>query len=71
MFRGIPRRIYRGRIVELLRDRPSGVTMATLGRRLDIPSSPAWLASVVDTLERDGLVRREGGGRTGQARLAR
>jgi len=60
-YRGIPRRIYRGRIVEELRGLPPGamLELTELGRRLVpdfVPGSDAWLEAVVRGLARDGLV---------------
>lgn len=58
---GIPNRIWRGRIVELLRKKKvSGV--ASLGKAI-IPHFTAdelpWLEKIISGLERDGLVLRE------------
>ena len=58
--RGVPNRIYRGRIVEALRRSETGLVAGALGREItedfsteDLP----WLAHILDGLERDGLVR--------------
>lgn len=76
-FSGIPNRIYRGRIVELLRDTGNrkGITISRLGRGLHNNFRPAnltWLRSLINSLERDGLVsvtnRNSSGG--GTVRLA-
>jgi A/G-specific adenine glycosylase len=63
---GVPNRIYRGRIVEALRRKESGFRAEALGREIypdfslrDLP----WLKSLLEGLERDGLVRL-GRGRT-------
>jgi A/G-specific adenine glycosylase len=59
---GIPNRIYRGRIVEVLRggNRRSHMGFRDLGRRIKTPfrkSEEEWLRAIVHGLERDGLVR--------------
>jgi A/G-specific adenine glycosylase len=57
---GVPNRIYRGRIVEALRRKEAGFRPEALGSeihpefsRQDLP----WLKSLLEGLERDGLVR--------------
>ena len=57
---GVPGRIYRGRIVEALRRKESGLRAGTLGKEInpefsvhDLP----WLESLLAGLERDGLIR--------------
>ena len=57
---GVPNRIYRGRIVEALRKKETGFGMEALGREIhpefsadDVP----WLESLLEALERDGLLR--------------
>ncbi|MEX1140201.1 MAG: A/G-specific adenine glycosylase [Bacteroidota bacterium] len=65
--RGIPNRIYRGRIVEELRKQNRPAPLARLGRRV-LPGfngrDQAWLLRLIKSLERDGLVRthKKGGG---------
>jgi A/G-specific adenine glycosylase len=66
---GIPNRIHRGRIVEILRNSPArltrGVPATTLGRKLlgrFSPSHGRWLTSLLVSLERDGLIRISGNG---------
>lgn len=57
---GIPARIYRGRVVELLRPRLSGLTYVQLSRLIASEFSHddvRRLEPIVDSLERDGLVR--------------
>jgi A/G-specific adenine glycosylase len=59
---GIPNRIYRGRIVEVLRsgNGRSHIGLRDLGRRIKTPfrkSEEEWLRAVVHGLEREGLVR--------------
>ncbi len=58
--RGVPNRIYRGRIVEALRGSRRGLFAGALGKEIredfsveDLP----WLAHILEGLERDGLVR--------------
>jgi len=76
-FGGIPRRIYRGRVVELLRALPPGASLpaAELRRRL-VPDSTrggaAWLETVLEGLARDGIIVREESpaARTRRVRLA-
>ena len=58
--RGVPNRIYRGRIVEALRKTEAGFRAEALGRAIhpefsahDLP----WLKSLLAGLERDGLIR--------------
>jgi A/G-specific adenine glycosylase len=60
--RGIPNRIYRGRIVEVLRsgNGRSHMGLRDLGRRIKTPfrkSEEKWLHAIVRSLERDGLVK--------------
>lgn len=63
---GLPNRIYRGRVVEFLRNRRLPETdLEALGRAVrerfgaaDLP----WLESVLAGLEKDGLVERKNGG---------
>ena len=66
-FAGIPNRIYRGRIIEVLRSRGRGpLTIGTLGKRIFPGYSPRnrrWLASVLLSLSKDGLVRLASSGR--------
>lgn len=76
-FAGVPRRIYRGRIVEKLRSVPGGgsLRMDMLGRAIFSAFSPRnrrWLLGLLTSLERDGLisVRGDGGLTTTRIRLA-
>lgn len=65
--KGIPNRIYRGRIVEELRKQNTSAPLASLGKHI-LPGfngkDRAWLLRVIKSLERDGLIRtqRKGGG---------
>lgn len=57
---GIPNRIYRGRIVETLRDSRRSVKASVLGRRVVSgfrEKDKPWLVRLLKGLERDGLVR--------------
>jgi hypothetical protein len=57
---GVPNRIYRGRIVEALRRKEAGFRADALGREIHPEFSPhdvPWLESLLEGLERDGLVR--------------
>lgn len=61
--RGIPNRIYRGRIVEALRSlkRGESMTRGTLARKTMHDSrsvAPRWFESLLESLERDGLILR-------------
>jgi A/G-specific adenine glycosylase len=60
--RGIPNRIYRGRIVEVLRsvNGRRHIELRELGGRIKTPfrkSEEQWLRTIVHGLERDGLVK--------------
>ena len=65
-FAGIPNRIYRGRIIEELRSNGgSPLMIGTLGRRIFPGYSPRhrrWLASILQSLAKDGLVRLSASG---------
>jgi len=57
--RGLPNRVYRGRIVEALRNEPGRLRLAELGKVIRqgfAPSERPWLLRLVAGLERDGLV---------------
>ena len=76
-FRGVPRRIYRGRILEALRALPPGTSMASheLGRRVIRGFSARnarWLDSLLQAMARDGLLqlKRDGSPHGARARLA-
>jgi A/G-specific adenine glycosylase len=69
-FRGIPNRIHRGKLVELLRSRTDrgGVPIASLAGRfegVDSAGGIRWLRDLLRSLEKDGLIRR-----TGKSRIA-
>jgi hypothetical protein len=59
---GIPNWLYRGRIVEVLRNvnGRGDIGLRELGKRIKTPfkkSEEAWLRSLLRGLERDGLVK--------------
>lgn len=60
-----PDRIYRGRILQLVRDASRGVSVRSIGSRVDATFDPAsdaaWLQDMLRRLERDHLIRRRGG----------
>jgi A/G-specific adenine glycosylase len=71
---GIPNRIYRGRIIDVLRKRngQGWMRMHSLGRVMHPQFSSThrrWLDSLIVGLERDGLVRRSRTGRWGDQRI--
>lgn len=58
----IPNRIYRGRIVEVLRriDGENSMRLKELGKKINTPffrTDEAWLRRLLQNLERDGLVK--------------
>ncbi len=63
--RHIPDRIFRGRIVEALRDAPRGLPLAEIGARVAVDWTMGdhrkWLAGLIAKLERERLVERHGG----------
>jgi len=64
-FHGTPNRAYRGRIIEVLRDVRRSVPAEALGKRIHKGFSKRnehWLRSLIDGLERDGLVVTSGKG---------
>ncbi len=61
--KGVPNRVYRGRIVETLRSRPRGLALHRLGRLIADDFQDAdlrWLSAIVAALADDGLVRVKG-----------
>jgi A/G-specific adenine glycosylase len=68
---GIPRRIWRGRVVEALRESDGPRSIAELRKRVrpgGKPASTEWIAGIVGRLEKDGVVDvRRSGGRTAVA----
>jgi A/G-specific adenine glycosylase len=74
-FAGIPNRIYRGRIVEVLRDAGGKRSIAAheLGKRICPGFSPRdalWLASLLEGLKEDGLIAIRGKGEPSTCRIA-
>lgn len=62
---GIPNRIYRGRIVTMLRRKPGAIPLSAVGRAIHARFSrnhQRWLETLVISLERDGLVTIQGNG---------
>jgi len=61
--RFIPNRIIRGRIVEVLRDTPSGLSLDALGRRIAADWSMVrhreWLETILARLQRDAFVAQK------------
>lgn len=59
----VPNRIIRGRVVELLRDAKTPVTLETIGRNVCIDWSASehreWLNGIVTKLTRDAIVARQ------------
>jgi A/G-specific adenine glycosylase len=64
-YRGVPTRMHRGRIIEVLRQMPEGkwIGIKKLSKRaFDQPADEdvRWVTTIVGALERDGLVKRQG-----------
>ena len=59
----IPNRIFRGRIVQFLREHTSGAKLHTVGVNICIDWNPLdhtqWLQNILDVLIKDSLVRVE------------
>lgn len=62
--RFVPNRIFRGKIVEELRDAPEGLALDTIGARVCLDWSPQahrrWLRNIVDKLIADRHLERHG-----------
>lgn len=60
----IPNRIFRGKLVEELRDEPSGLTLEEVGRRIcidwDKKEHLQWLQSLAEKLQKDNMIRITG-----------
>lgn len=61
--RFVPNRIFRGKVVDLLRDHPSGLTLRNIGREVCIDwegKSPimTWMKKLLNGLQEDGMVER-------------
>jgi A/G-specific adenine glycosylase len=64
-FHGLPNRMYRGRIIELLRGKKRSMNVEDVGKEIHARFSKrneSWLASLIAGLERDGLVTTIGSG---------
>ncbi len=61
----IPNRIFRGKIVEELRDAKSGLKLSEIGRRVCLDWKPvehsSWLKALLQKLESDALISRRQG----------
>lgn len=59
--RFIPNRIFRGRVIEELRDQPKGLTLEQIGSRISVDWSEVehreWLLGLMEKLKRDALVK--------------
>jgi A/G-specific adenine glycosylase len=63
---GIPNRIYRGRIIEMLRNSRQPFTATQIGHHISTdfrPKDSSWLKRILKGLERDGLVLLKNGTR--------
>lgn len=60
----VPNRIFRGRIVDALRDAKKGMTLDEIGREISTDWDPAeherWLSAIVDKLVAETMLRRKG-----------
>lgn len=60
----VPNRIFRGRIVDALRDAKNGMTLDEIGREIakdwDLAQHESWLTGIVDKLVSEEIVRRKG-----------
>lgn len=60
----IPNRIFRGRIIDELRDAKKGLTEAEIGKRICIDWDPAthkqWLKGLIEALKKDDLIHKTG-----------
>jgi hypothetical protein len=56
----IPNRIFRGKVIEELRDAPKGLPLETIGRSICLDWSPRehrkWLKDILQKLQRDNLL---------------
>jgi A/G-specific adenine glycosylase len=65
VFNRVPHRVYRGRIIEVLRDNSRGMHVAGVGKQIYKGFSKRnerWLTMLIRGLERDGLVTIRGNG---------
>lgn len=60
----IPNRIFRGRVVDALRDAHHGLVLSDIGARISVDWNPKehreWLQSLLMKLEKDGMIRKRG-----------
>ena len=56
----VPNRIFRGRVIEALRDAPRGLTLEDIGAQIALDWSPAehhaWLKGILDQLTRETML---------------
>lgn len=61
----IPNRIFRGRVIEALRDAPRGLTLHDIGAQVVLDWDPAehqaWLTSILSQLTREAMLRSQRG----------
>jgi len=59
----VPNRIFRGKVIEELRDEPKGLPLQEIGKRICIDWNPkdhsAWLKGIVEGLKKDNLLRAQ------------
>lgn len=59
----IPNRIFRGKVIEELRDAPTGLPLRTIGRRICLDwnddDHTEWLKGIIQGLTRDKLIRSQ------------
>ena len=59
----IPNRIFRGRIIEALRDAKKGLTLDQIGSQIAIDwtmgDHSSWLKDLLAKLKKDGFVRQQ------------
>ena len=60
----IPNRIFRGRIVEFIRNNPGQIDIKKLGEHIkkDFTNEQEWLLMLIDKLEKDGFITKESEG---------
>ncbi|MBI2524157.1 hypothetical protein HYW11_03015 [Candidatus Peregrinibacteria bacterium] len=61
--RFIPNRIFRGKVIDLLRDHPQGLTLKAIGRQICLDWSQEhreWLGRILTKLRRDSLLKNRG-----------
>jgi A/G-specific adenine glycosylase len=61
-YKSIPRRIWRGKTVELLRNAPqlsSEIIAINLFGKFPTPEDYSWLKEILTTLQKDGIIRQE------------